>query len=178
MHCSFSMSTGGGHVDDEGAPDRAGPMSIDDAAYHVVHGGPGGVESLAPRMGLPVGTLTHKANPNNTTHFLRPTELVAAQLFSGRAHVLHAMAAALGYVCTRATPDQAGGEPVEAVMRLEVAQADFVRALADAVLVGEGQVTRNQVRRAEAMGHELIASVGHAVAMLRGRMRPAPVVDL
>ncbi len=177
MHCSFTMSSGPGHVDNGATPDMAGPMSIDDAVYHVVHGGPGGVESLAPRLGVPVGTLTHKANPNNATHFMRPRELVDAQVFTGQAHVLHAMAAALGFVCTRATPDQAGGDPVEAVMRLEVAQADFIRALADAVQAGDGQVTRNQVRRAEAMGQELIASVGHAVAMLRGRMRPAPQVD-
>ncbi len=171
---SFTMSSGPGHVDGGASPDMAGPMSIDDAVYHVVHGGPGGVEALAKSMNLPVGTLTHKANPNNTTHFMRPRELEDAQLLSGQAHALHATAARLGFVCVRATPDQAGGDPVEAVMRLEVAQADFIRALADAVLVGDGQVTRNQVRRAEAMGQELIASVGHAVAMLRGRMRPAP----
>lgn len=171
---SFTMSSGASHVDGRGSPDTGGPMSIDDAVYHVVHGGPGGVESLAPRLGMPVGTLTHKANPNNTTHFLRPRELVDAQLFTGQAHVLHAMAAALGFVCTRATPDQIGGDPVEAVMRLQMAEADFARAVADAVLVGEGRVTRNEIRRAEAMAQELIATVGHALAMLRGRMRPAP----
>ncbi|KTT14736.1 phage regulatory CII family protein [Pseudacidovorax intermedius] len=174
MHCSFTMSSGPGHVDNGAAPDMAGPMSMDEAVWHVVHDYEGGLDEVARHLGIPSGTLQHKVNRNNKTHYLRPEELLAAMLFTGNAHALHAMAAALGFVCTRATPDQAGGDPVEAVMRLEVAQADFIRALADAVLAGDGQVTRNQVRRAEAMGQELIASVGHAVAMLRGRMRPAP----
>ena len=100
-------------------------------------------------------------------------ERVVAAL-GGQHHVLHAMAHALGYTCTRATPDQSGGDPVEAQMRFAVAVADLLRAHADAVLEGDGAVTRNMVRRAEHHAQEAIASINHLVATLRGRMRAAP----
>lgn len=149
-------------------------MSIDDAVYRTVHDAPGGVQALAARMGVPYGTLTHKANPNNSTHHMHPRELVDAQLLGGQHHVLHAMAHALGYTCTRATPDQAGGDPQEAHMRMATEWAELVRAFADAVLAGDGQVSPNQMRRAERQAQEAIASINHAMATLRGRMRPAP----
>ncbi|MGP1683459.1 MAG: phage regulatory CII family protein, partial [Giesbergeria sp.] len=88
---------------------------------------------------------------------------------------LHALAAHLGYTCTRATPDQSGGDPVDAFMRLQVAEADLARALADP-LSHAGEVTRNEMRRAEAMATEVQAALGHALAALRGRMRAAPEV--
>ncbi len=163
---------------DEALPDRAQGMSVDDAIDHTVHGYPGGVVALAARMGVPASTLTHKANPNNTTHRMSPAELVAIQLFSDNAAVLHAMAAALGYTCAPAAPDQAGGNPVEAVMRLEMAHAEFVRALADPLArlaVDAGKwVTGSEVRRADYQGAALQAVVDHCVATLRAHTRPAP----
>lgn len=177
MSISLSISSFSDHVDGAGSADSPAPMSMDDAVYRLVHGAPGGVQALAARMGVPFGTLTHKANPNNTTHHMRPQELVDAQLLGGQHHALHAMAHALGYTCTRATPDQAGGDPQEAHMALAVAHAEFVRAFADAVMAGNEQVTRNQVRRAEHCAQEAIAALNHAVATLRGRMRPAPKVE-
>ncbi|WP_295545405.1 phage regulatory CII family protein [uncultured Pseudacidovorax sp.] len=174
MHISFTMSSLSGHVEEHGALDTSGPMSLADAIYAVAHEAPCGLDSLARDMRLPPGTLNHKVNPNNTTHFLRPDELQQAQLITGMHYPLHVMAAALGYVCVRATPDQAGGDPIEAVMRLQVAVADFARSVADAVQIGEGGVTPNAARRVQAMAQELMATVGHNVGMVRGRMRPAP----
>lgn len=101
-------------------PDTPQLMSVPDAIYHTVHNYPGGVAALAARMGLVVGTLTHKANPNEDKHFMRPGELVAMQHFSGDASVLMAMAAALGYTVTRATPDQSGGHLGFVVVRFLV----------------------------------------------------------
>lgn len=178
MSINISVSIPGANVDGGASADKAGPMSIDDAVYRLVHGAPGGVSGLAARMGVPFGTLTHKANPNNTTHHMKPQELVDAQLLGGQHHALHAMAHALGYTCTRATPDAAGGDPQEAYMHLAVAHAELTRAFADAVLAGDGQVTRNQVRRAEHCAQEAIAAINHSVATLRGRMRPAPKVEV
>ena len=40
--------------------------------------------------------------------------------------------------------------------------------------VGTPFVTGNQVRRADAMAQEAIATTCHMLALLRGRMRPAP----
>lgn len=177
MSISISIPDHAAYVNGEAWPNRPAPMSIDDAVYRVVHDAPGGVQALAARMGVPAGTLSHKANPNNSTHHMRPQELVDAQLFSGNHHVLHAMAHALGYTCTRATPDQTGGDPVEAVMRMAMAWSDLNRAFADAVLKGKNEVTRNEMRRVEDMAQQAIASIGDAMATLRGRMRPAPKTE-
>ena len=94
MKATISIPPGLAHVEGEAMPDTPAPMSVPDAIYHTVHGYPGGVAALAARMGLPAGTLNHKANPNNATHHMRPDELVAMQHMSGNAMVLTVMAAA------------------------------------------------------------------------------------
>lgn len=164
---------------DYGAAQRQGythqrGQDVLDAAYHLAHGYPGGISALALRMGVSDNTLTHKVNPNNTTHHLGLREAVAMQALTGNAAILHAMADALGYTCARATPDQSEGDPLDTTMRLQWAHADLVRATADAVRAGDGRVTSNQLRRAEHDAQELIACVGHTLAMLRARMRARP----
>lgn len=162
-------------------PDTPDVMSVQDAIYHTVHGYPGGVAALAARMGLPVGTLTHKANTHNTTHHMRPDELVALQHMSGDAAVLMAMAAALGYTVTRATPDQSGGDPLQALVRLQVEMADLVRAAAEPLerLTAKPAdcVTGNELRRVQYHAEETSAALAHLVGTLRARQRKAPKVD-
>lgn len=181
MRATISIPAAFGYVDGEPMPDTPQPMSVPDAIYHTVHGYPGGVAALAARMGLPVGTLTHKANPNNATHHMRPDELVAMQHFSGDAAVLMAMAAALGHTVTCATPDLSGGSPGVALVRLQAEFADLVRAVSDAVERLSSQpathVTGNEIRRVEFHAQEVQAAMSHAVAALRGHMRPAPAVE-
>lgn len=157
---------------DEALPDTPVVMSVADAIYHTVHRYPGGVAALAARMGVPASTLTHKANPNNSDHFMRPDQLEAIQVLSGDHAVLHAMAAALGMVCTPAVPDQSGGDPVEAFMIEQRAQGVYSAAVADAFLTE--YPTPNAVRRVDAMAQDLIAAIGHQVGVLRSRMRKAP----
>lgn len=173
MSISISIDPGSVYGADEPIPANPAGLDLDDALYHTVHGYPGGVMALAARMGMSHDTLTHKANINNTSHFLRPKEMLSVMYMSSDATALHAMAAHLGYTCTRATPDQSGGDPVDAFMRLQVAEADLARALADP-LSHAGEVTKNEMRRAEAMAAEAQAAIGHALAALRGRMRAAP----
>lgn len=147
-------------------------MTVVDAIYHTVHGYPGGVVALAARMGVSANTLTHKVNPNNDTHHMRPDELVAIQVFSGNYAVLHAMAAALGHSATPAAADQSDGDPVEAFMQQQRAQGEYSAAVADALLTE--CPTPRAVRRVDAMAQDLISKIGHQVAVLRGRMRRAP----
>lgn len=173
MTVTISIPPGLAYGANEAVPDMQQGMSVEDAIYHTVHGYPGGVVALAARMGVSPNTLTHKANPNNTTHYLHPRELVAAQHMSGNAAVLHAMAAQLGYACTTALPDQSGGDPVEAFMRMQVAFADLVRAVADPLAEQGHAVTSNEMRRADAMAGDLHTAIGHVLASLRGRMRKA-----
>lgn len=162
---------------DEPHPARVRGQNVGDAACCTVRNYPGGAAALAPRLGMSVSTLLHKTSPGNTTHILSVAEAVLLQEFTGNHAILHAMAEALGYTCARATPDQAEGDPTESMMRLEVAHADLVRALADGVLHGPGGVTGNHMRRAVHMGEEAIATIGHCLAMLRGRMRAAPKTE-
>lgn len=178
MNATFSIPDAFAYGDGEALPtSRPGGLDILDAIYHAAHGGPGGIAALAARMGMPVPTLTHKVNPNNTTHNVFPRELLALQELSGNAAPLHAMADRLGYTCTRATPDQSGGCPVDAFMRLQTAFAELVCAVADPLQPQGKEVSRNEMRRAERQAAELQAAIGHTLAALRGRMRVAPKVD-
>ena len=181
MRATVSIPPGLAYGADEPVPDMPQGLTVQDAIYHTVHDYPGGVAALAARMGVSPNTLTHKANPNNATHHLHPLELVKLQHMSGNAAVLHAMAAALGYTVTRATPDQSGGDMVEATMRLQVEFADLLRAVADplARVAGDAAkpVTGNEMRRAEYHAQETQAAMAHLLATLRGHMRRAPKVE-
>lgn len=174
MNATFSIPNHLAYGADEALPSRQPGQDILDAIYNTVHKYPGGVAALAGRMEMSANTLTHKANPNTVTHQPNPRELVALQTFSGNYAILHAMAEALGHTCTPSTPDQSGGDPVEALMLMQGAFADFVRAAADTVRVGDGAVSSAQIRRADHCAQEAIATIGHAMAMLRSRMRKAP----
>lgn len=177
MSISVSIPDHLAYGSDEARPARVCGQTVGDAAYAAVRNYPGGAAALAPRLGMSANTLLHKTNPAVPTHILSVEEALAIQDFTGNHAILHAMAEALGYTCSRATPDLSGGDPTEAIMRMQVAQADLLRALADGVLAGQGGVTGNHMRRVVHMAEEAIATVGHAVAMLRGRMRQAPKVD-
>lgn len=173
MEVSISVTGLHGDVTDE----AAAHMSIDDAAYRCVHDAPGGAAALAARMGMSVGVLRNKAIPTLNTHVFRPQELLDIQQLGGKHHVLHAMAHALGYVATRQMPDQSGGDPLEAQVRLLDALGEFERAFGDCARMGEGKATPNAVRRAEHHAQLLISEVNNVVATLRGRLRPAPKGD-
>ena len=168
MAISFSISAPSDYVE------KGGQFDIDtmdpvDAAFQIAQSHPGGVANLAQRMGMNAGTLQNKLNPNNTTHHLTLKEAVMLQVAANNAAILQAMAAQLGFTCSRATPDQAGGDPVEMFMRLQSEFAELVRAAADA-LQGNGAVNRNELRRIEYQANEAIAAIGHLVATLRARL--------
>lgn len=174
MAISFTLNAGGGYGAGALQDDRPPGQDVLDAAYHTAHNYPGGVAALALRMGVSENTLSHKVNPNNTTHHLSLREALTMQVMSGNPAILHAMAEALGHACTPIAPAQDGGDPIDSVMRLQVAMADYMRAVADAARMGAGNVTPNQARRADHMAQELIACTGHTMAMLRAHMRPPP----
>lgn len=174
MKATISIPDAHAYGADEAWPSRIHGQDVADAAYNTVHNYPGGVRAIAARMGMSPNTLTHKVNPNTPTHHLSLREAISVQYFSGNFAILHAMAEELGHTVTRATPDQAGGEPIETMMRLHMEFADLLRALADAVPVGDGSVSGNQMRRADHHAQEAIAAIGHALAMLRRRMRGTP----
>lgn len=163
-------------------PDRppAG-QDIVDVIYHTVHGFPGGTAVLASRMGIPLETLRQKANINNAQHVFHPRQLLDLMYFTGNDAVLHAMAEHVGCVVTRATPDQTGGDPFEATMRIQCEFADLMRAAVDPLRRMQAEpgkpVTANELRRAEYHVQEVQAALGHLLASMRAQMPTAPKAE-
>ena len=73
-------------------------MHVTDAAYATVHDYPGGASALAPRMGMSVGVLNSKVNPNTTTHHLTLAEAVKLIGLTGDKRIAHAIALQSGDV--------------------------------------------------------------------------------
>ena len=69
---------------------------LDQAIYTTVHDYPGGATAMAPRIGVGVGTLQNKANPN-MEHQLNLREAIAIQQLTGNYSILHALAEQLGH---------------------------------------------------------------------------------
>lgn len=178
MRISISIPPALANVAGTAKPDNLDMAPVNDAIYHSVHGYPGGAAALAEVLDIPVGTLTHKANPNNSTHYMRPEELMAMQVMSGNAAVLHAMAAQLGYTCYAALPVVKGGGAVHAFMQLQLAMGDFVRAVAEPLermeARGDFWPSTTDVRRADLTAADLHAAITHMVGTLRACKRPEP----
>ena len=113
----------------------------------------------------------------SNAHFLRPARRVTSVRICGLALAIGLLASTSAV--NAATPDQAGGDPVEATMRLQVAFADLVKAIADPLARCKAEpgkpVTGNEVRRADYYAQEVHAAIGHVLGTLRGHARPAPV---
>lgn len=146
-----------------------------DAVHQTVMGFAGGTKALAQAMDMPLSTLQAKANRNNGQHVFHPLQLVQLMQVTGDASVLHAMAAELGRACVTVVPDQSGGDPAEAFMRFQMAQSEFTRAVADAMLDRQA-VTPNMVRRVDCQAQALHAAADFLLATVRGQLRKAPEV--
>jgi len=174
MRTNISIDEAHGYGADEPVPAIQRGHDAAAAAYDTAHGYEGGIDALAKRMGHNVNTLTHKVNLRNTTHHLTLRDAIEMQWQSRDYRVLHAMADELGHVCIRSTPAHSESDPLDTLMRLQMAFADYVQALGEALTRRQGGVSRNQMRKAEYHAAETVASVGHALAMLRDLMREEP----
>lgn len=166
------------HGADEPIANMPDPQAVADAAYNTAYGAYGGIEALAKRLKISPNTLAHKVNSNNTTHHLRPDELVAMQFLTGNAAILHVMAQQLGYTCYAAIPCQAQGSTTLAFMHVQMAQSDFARAVAEPLARMEARAdswpTPAEIRRAEAMAADLHSAIDNLTATLRACKRPEP----
>lgn len=160
---SFSLDVAGGYGDVRAGADIGAGMNVLDAAHQTAQAFRGGVPALAEVMAVSANTLQHKLNPANTTHHLNLREALQMQLVTGNVSVLHAMAKQLGYVCLKAVPDQANGDPVEAFMRFQTEVAETTRAAADALRAGR-RPSKNAARRLDFQAQELLAVTVHLVS--------------
>lgn len=157
-------------------PDEANTdsLSIADAVYYTAHRYPGGVHALAARMARSGDTLTHKVNPNNTTHHLTLDEAVMIQELSGCAFILQAEARRLGYVVTQAVPGNSG-DPLDLHWQMVAKLAELQHSVADAFAQGP---TRNTMRRCDGMASEAIGSINNLLAALRAQLPTPPKTHL
>lgn len=173
MEATISIPRGLGYGNQGDEVDTSS-LSIDDAVYHTAHKYPGGVHALAARMARSGDTLSHKVNPNNTTHHLTLEEAVMIQELSGCAFILQAEARRLGYVVTKAVPANSS-DPLDLHWQMAAKLAELHHAMADAF--GQG-VTRNSMRRCDGMASEAIGSINNLLAALRAQMPTPPKTHL
>lgn len=170
MTCSFSIGCAGGYGDVALGADIGPGMDLVLTAQQMAQAHKGGVPAVAKLMDVSANTLQHKLNPERTTHHLTMVECLQLGMVTGNANVLRAMAKQMGYTVHRATPDQSGGDPVEAFMRFQSNAGDFTCAAADALLDGAGVVTPNAQRRVEFRGQELLAATAHLISTTAARV--------
>lgn len=146
-------------------------MDVLDAAYHTAHDYPGGVPSVAQRMGTSPNTLQHKVSLTNGTHHLSLREAVAMQEVTGDARILHAMAGSLGYACVSLQVD-GEGSTLEQVMHLAQEFGEVLGSVNGAV--ADGRVTPNEMLDCERRAAELIAALNGVLCVVRSMMPKAP----
>ena len=134
----------------------ATPLNVLDAAYHTAHSYPGGVATLATRMGMKSSTLNHKVSLTNDTHHLSIDEAVMLQAMSGNFAVLHSMAASLGHVVLQvdATTE---ANPMSEVAKMVCEFGElltFVTARA-----ANGTVTTNEMRECQVQAMDAISAI-------------------
>jgi Phage regulatory protein CII (CP76) len=140
-------------------------MHVMDAAYHVVHGYPGGAESLGPRVGKSATTLSHEVSRTGTAKLgLETAEHIT--VLSGDYRILEAFAARCGRF-TLPLPEvlQEGGDCVLA--RLGDLLREQSHVVNEVTLAArDGVYTPNERKRiTKEVGH-LIATATQLVAAL------------
>lgn len=122
-------------------------MSVADAAYHTVHGYPGGAAALQVRMGK--SNLSAEVNPNIPTAKLGLEDAVKVQALSGDHRILLAMCLELGY-----QPPQRmriGDEAVPTAQAGNIALSEAAKEFGDVVTtaaaaLADDVITPNELR--------------------------------
>lgn len=132
-------------------------MSVADAAYHTVHGYPGGAAALQVRMGK--SNLSAEVNPNIPTAKLGLEDAVKVQALSGDHRILTAMCLELGYLPPQRMVDQGEIAPTAQAGNLALSQAakefgDVVTTAAAAM--ADERITPNELRAVTQECGELI----------------------
>lgn len=131
-------------------------MDILDAFYHTCRDYPGGIEALAPRLGVQPGVLRNKACTTNTTN--KPTFAEARDIceLTGDVRMLHAFASSLGYVCVKVEDGIEAGDMavLEMVTKGLSAHGDVGAAIFAAL--ADGRVDRKEQKGVEDAVYEAV----------------------
>lgn len=104
-----------------------------------------GAVALAPRVGMPAGTLSNKANPTMPDHKLGLVESVVVMISSDDYRILHALNAAVGH-CGYRLPPHSNSSDVEILDAYAAAHEKTglkARAIRDALK--DGNITTSEL---------------------------------
>ncbi|KAF1064917.1 phage regulatory CII family protein [Burkholderia gladioli] len=147
-------------------------MNILDAAHKVIHGYPGGCESLAPRLGMAPQVLRNKANPNTESHHLTLTNVVEATELADNDLILETWARERGYVLVKMpTADNCSdGEVVELMAKVWETNGDIGREITRTF--EDGRVERHEVVRVQGATWKHIQVLVGLVSRIEGMAEP------
>ena len=147
-------------------------MDVLDAFYHSCHDYPGGIEALAPRLGIQAGVLRNKACRTNSQN--KPTFAEARDIceLTGDHRMLQAFAASLGYVCVKVDQDVTAGDMavLELVTQSMSAHGNFGAAIHAAL--ADGRVDKHELKAIGEAGFEMHRIVEEVVARLAAMAEP------
>lgn len=150
--------------------------SVQDAAYLTAHEYPGNVPALAARLHVNPTVLSHKLNPNNTTHNLTVADLLAIMTLTADHRALHAMCMQMGYMALPLPTNTTDETTTEAITDTVKEFSDFLQAVTKAL--ADNKVTKLELRTVRKELSELIAKGGKLEAVLaamestKARSRP------
>lgn len=142
-------------------------MSPLDAAYNVVHGYPGGSESLGPRLGKSGSTLSAELTRRGSSKFGLETAVMVTQL-TGDLRILHAFAESAGQMCVP-LPGQidTSDDVLQALGEASREFADLCREVCTDM--SDGEITDNELDRIETARGALVAGLHHLGEAIRAR---------
>lgn len=142
-------------------------MDILGAAHRIGHDFNGGMDALAPLIGVAARVLNNKLNPNCQTHHLTLVEAVRLQQITGKYDVLFAEADLLGYVCI-ARPDASDEDLSIALANTCAEFGDYMREVGDALR--DQKITPNELKRLEKELAEMMGAASVLQAALAGKV--------
>lgn len=143
-------------------------MNILDAFYNTVHRAPGGVESLAIRMGMSAQILRNKALPSNTTNKVSLEDADRAMALTGDHELLHALARSHGFVCVRVEDDATASDLAVLEMVTKVWAASGEVGSEVHATLADGVVEKHEIERVDEAVYRVTRCLNQMVARLKG----------
>ncbi|MGV7210477.1 phage regulatory CII family protein [Oxalobacteraceae bacterium A2-2] len=143
-------------------------MNILDAIQNTARSAPGGIETLAVRMGLGAQLLRNKVNANVSTNYLNPLELQALLQLTGDMSVLHALAREVGHVCIPIQAEAAASDVAILELVTQVWSASGEVGTEVHATLADGIVEQHEIERVKAAVYRVNRALADMVSRLEG----------
>lgn len=143
-------------------------MTPQDAFYQTVSSFHGGVESLAPRLGMSAQILRNKANPNAAHNYPSLSDIERAMTITGNVVVLHALAQTQNHICipVGSATNSCDTAILELVARVWSTNGSVGEAVNETL--ADGKVEQHEVARVDDAIHRTITALHEMAARLKG----------